>query len=268
MFGTGSFGALYRRGPNAELIGRRVDDFSVRGGAGRVVLDRGPLLDAVDPSSGLLPTYIEGEVHGAIGSGRAVAIAVDGTIRAVARSYRQHGKARFAAFVPETALRRGPNAVAVYAVTRASAGVVLSELANGESGRSLVVRGGRETIESPRGAAVQVEPGAISGIVRVGQRGSAFLFTGWARIAKATRPPKSLVVLVDGQEIFGSPTTVVRPLRVLGDFAPKRTLGFSFELPSAALPAPGRGASVRVFALHGRLASELRYAGPYPWPSG
>ena len=41
--------------------------------------------------------------------------------------------------------------------------------------------------------------------------------------------------------------------------------GFEFELPPSLLPAPDGAPRVRVFALHGHAASELRYDAAFPW---
>ena len=43
---------------------------------------------------------------------------------------------------------------------------------------------------------------------------------------------------------------------------------FRFELPRALLPMEGQDHRVRVFAIRGRVASELAYRGAYPWAHG
>ena len=54
-----------------------------------------------------------------VGPRRDLAIAVNGRIAAITRSFRLDGATRFAAVLPEWALRDGANDVAVLAVGRA-----------------------------------------------------------------------------------------------------------------------------------------------------
>ena len=56
----------------------------------------------------------------------------------------------------------------------------------------------------------------------------------------------------------------LKPHAILGQPELGKT-GFEFELPPSLLPAPKSGTRVRVFALRGRAASELRYDAAFPW---
>ena len=72
------------------------------------------LLNAVDPSLDLIPTYVTGTIGGAHGQ-QDLAIAVNGTIEAVTRSYTDAGQTKFGAMVPEKSIHAGANEVSVNA---------------------------------------------------------------------------------------------------------------------------------------------------------
>ena len=111
---------LYGIGPHRELIGRPVADLVV--GPRRrlsVRLDAVESWRAVDRGSGFVPGMVSGRIGGGqAGARRNIAVAVNGTVRAVFRSYhfpRVSGE-RFTAIVPDGAVRDGTNDVEVYAV--------------------------------------------------------------------------------------------------------------------------------------------------------
>ena len=68
--------------------------------------------------SGVVPAQIAGLLERGSGSPRDLAVAVNGTIAAVGRSFRLAGRASesFAFMVPEHALRDGHNTIEVYEV--------------------------------------------------------------------------------------------------------------------------------------------------------
>ena len=70
---------------------------------------------------------ITGRLDGAP-AGIALALAVNGRVAAVARSYAYGGDVRFSALIPESALRAGANAVEVYAVSAAAGALRLERL--------------------------------------------------------------------------------------------------------------------------------------------
>ena len=108
-FGSGNVASLYRIGPRRDLVGRPVSALAVRPASGaRIELDGASLYDAVDPSSGFLPSFVEGRATG-LPEGQPLAVAVNGTIAATTQTFEFHDEQRFAAFVPEQTLRRGKN---------------------------------------------------------------------------------------------------------------------------------------------------------------
>jgi hypothetical protein len=254
-FGTGSFEAVLRFGSAPALLGGRVSSLTVRGGTAEVELDRRSLLAAVDPTTGLVPTYLDAQVHGGT-PGRQVALAVNGTIAAVTRTYRQRGTVRFAAFVPERALRSGANTVEVYYV--AGREPVLEQLRARDRRYELASRNRRDVVVGPGGAEIPLVPGALRGRFRLTRRGGLVVFSGWASDRTRRHAVKRLVVFVDGRDVFNSAASVVRPHRILGESAPRRELGFRFDLPAALVP---EAATVRVVAIRRRVATALERAG-------
>jgi hypothetical protein len=121
-FGTGlqsirRFGdpwaAAYRIGPNQRLLDRAVRR-APRSRSVRADLANAGLLADVDPAGALVPTRVTGRLLG--GPARALrdlAVAVNGRIRAVGRSFRLRGRRweYFSLMVPESALDPGRNSV-------------------------------------------------------------------------------------------------------------------------------------------------------------
>ena len=131
VFGTGErsrllFGSpwasVYRIGPHPELLGRRVRGLRVRPtGRVRARLAHPLLTDRVSFGSGLLPTKIAGRLLGGRpGELRDLAVAVNGRVAAVGRSFRLRGRPAesFSVLVPDTALRKGRNEVRLYEVSK------------------------------------------------------------------------------------------------------------------------------------------------------
>jgi hypothetical protein len=73
----------------------------------------------VDPGSGYVPVHVVGRVNGPEREGRAIAIAVNGTVRAVGSTFKlatgDEGEL-VSVMVPESAFRKGRNRVQVLEV--------------------------------------------------------------------------------------------------------------------------------------------------------
>jgi hypothetical protein len=119
-FGTGAwserrFGdpwaSAYRIGPHPELLGDRVGTLP-RSGDVQCELANAELLNDVDPREQTLPTRVTGRIEGSPpGAIRDLAVAVNGRVWAVGRSFHLRGQRTefFSLIVPERALRRGDN---------------------------------------------------------------------------------------------------------------------------------------------------------------
>jgi len=128
LFGTGSasevlygdpWAMAYRIGPRPELLGRRVSAFRVRASPVRASVANAGLLAHVSAGVKFFPTRVTGPLRGVpFGEHRDVAVAVNGRIRAVGRSFDLWWKGReyFSVMVPETALRPGRNTVETFEV--------------------------------------------------------------------------------------------------------------------------------------------------------
>jgi hypothetical protein len=116
MFGD-PWESAYRIGPHPELIGQRVP--VVAAGAAHAEIANAGLVAHVDPAAKLLPTRVTGRLPGTpAGAMRDLAVAVNGRIRAVGRSFHLRGRRMefFSLLVPESALRRGRNSLEVLEV--------------------------------------------------------------------------------------------------------------------------------------------------------
>jgi sulfatase-like protein len=129
LFGTGiqsrvlygdPWAMAYRIGPHPELLGRRVPTLAVHRerGVGAVIANAS-LVEHVDPRDTLLPTRVTGPLRGVpFDEHRDVAVAVNGRIEAVGRSFDLWFKGRefFSVLVPERSLHSGRNEVDVFEV--------------------------------------------------------------------------------------------------------------------------------------------------------
>jgi hypothetical protein len=257
-FGSGSpIEQVYRFGPHRELVGRRTADLAVEEQSGvRFKLDGSELLRSVDPKAEVVPSYLTGRIEGALDANAELAVAVNGTIAATTRSYEDSGETRFAAMVPDRVFRAGANDVRIFALRPQGSSFVLAELAGGNPTFVLRARSGGEVIESSDGQEVRVVRGALRGRVRAQTPGEDVIFNGSALDVSAGVEPDSIVVFVDRRSAYVSPAdNAKRP-------GTKRA-GFQFVIPRRLLPKPGHASRVRLFAIRGDVASELRYAGDY-----
>ena len=123
LFGHGDIRTLYTGiGPNRRLLGRSSSELGAAGlGRVRALISGAANLRAVRPSSPLLPTQIGGPVRGGRpGARRDIAVAVNGRVEAVGRTFYLRGSSQesFAVNVPEASLRPGRNTVEVFQVSR------------------------------------------------------------------------------------------------------------------------------------------------------
>jgi sulfatase-like protein len=132
LFGTGAQSNLlygdpwaraYRVGPNRELLDRRLRSLRVVAaapGAERASAIDPALFRHVSKRDQIVPTRVTGPLEGVpVGEHRDLALAVNGRIRAVGRSFHLDGRAMefFSLIVPGSALRRGRNHVELFEVS-------------------------------------------------------------------------------------------------------------------------------------------------------
>jgi hypothetical protein len=258
----GTPSSVYRIGPDRDLVGQRLSDLQVRPSENAgVELQGQQLLNVVDTHTDLLPTWVEGRLTGQHLSSANVALAVNGRVAAVTKTFEGSGGTSFAAMVPASALRNGHNDVTVLLVRRGEGTRTLEQLRGSSTTTTLVRRGGHEVLVSSDGTRVPVRPGALRGMVQL-LPGSLLGFSGWAAEPALTHRADSIAVVADGKEVFASPTDQLLPHRI---FPHKGLFGFHFELPKGLLPSPGAKHHVRVFAIRGGSAMELPPKGAWEW---
>jgi hypothetical protein len=129
QLGSGDWASLYTSlGPNRDLIGEAVTSARAARDT-RATIALSPLFARVRRSSRLVPCQIAGRIQGSgAARERNLAIAVNGRIEAVGRSFHLKGQRAesYSVMVPENALRDGRNTVEVLEVTDDGAMVLLA----------------------------------------------------------------------------------------------------------------------------------------------
>jgi Sulfatase len=121
QFGSGDLATLFTGiGPNRDLIGREAGGVArAAAGALRAAIVQDRLYANVRRRSGVVPAQIAGDVSGGEpGAERDLAVAVNGRIEAVGRSFHLAGDSteHFAFMVPEESLHEGGNRIEVFEV--------------------------------------------------------------------------------------------------------------------------------------------------------
>ena len=253
LFGSGSWAHVYSMGPHRELIGRAVPASTPRS-AVSVTIDGESLLRDVDLGSLLSPGHVSGRVsRGPLD----LAVAVNGRVAAVTRTFNVDGDQHFGAFVPDKAFRQGANQVDVYAVRDGR----LERLRGGVSGASWTLQHG---VLRNGGRVVRIQPGALHGrvedwfnesdTVRVG---------GWAADTVGGRLVDNVLVFRGDTFVYSGTTTVGRRGLPFGDTPPTEAvrMGFAFDLPRSLID----DGPLRFFGVRGGVASELGYVKRFPW---
>jgi Sulfatase len=131
LFGVGRDGPLrlFRVGPHRELLSRPVRSVPVRGSGGAARFTDPDAYRRVQPGSSTVPAWVTGRLTG-VPPGRDLAIAVDGRIAALTRSFRlaTDDDTLFAAVVPESSFRAGRNRVELFEVSGGGTQVELRRL--------------------------------------------------------------------------------------------------------------------------------------------
>jgi sulfatase-like protein len=118
QFGSGDLASLFTGiGPHRDLIGETAPP--VGRTSLRATVTQAGLFADVRRASGVVPTQVAGDLHGGgAGATRDLAIAVNGRIEAVGRSFYLDGDSteHFAFMVPESSLHEGRNSLQLYEV--------------------------------------------------------------------------------------------------------------------------------------------------------
>ncbi|MGH3024594.1 MAG: sulfatase-like hydrolase/transferase [Gaiellaceae bacterium] len=135
LFGEGAWGSLFAAVPHRVLLGRRADELAAGSADDRASIDHEltrELLAQVEPGLPFVPSPLQGHVEGdGARTGRTLAVAVNGTIAALATIYRASGEQRFSALAPESAFRTGRNTVEFFWVDGGAGAEELTRLEPG-----------------------------------------------------------------------------------------------------------------------------------------
>jgi hypothetical protein len=247
---------VFAIGPHRELLGRTVASLPARASDVSVSVDGESLFRAVDLRSLLSPAHVTGRVsRGPLD----LAVAVNGRIAAVTRTFSADGDAHFAAFAPESFFRQGSNRVEVFAVH----GGRLERLRGGAGSTSTWTLA-RGALRDASGRTVRLRPGALDGVVEdwFNER-QTIRFGGWAADTKGGHLADTVVVFSGRRFVYSGTTTVGRKRIPFKGKKPDEgvRIGFVFDLPRSIV---GRG-PLRFFAVRGDVATELRYVPDFPW---
>ena len=129
---TALFGAgLLRLGPHPELLGRQVSALHVVPATARASIDGkvATLIRSLPAGSKIQPAQMMGSITGpGAAENRPVAVAVNGRIEAVTRTYREGSTVRYSAMAPESAFHPGRNDVGLYWIAQSRGALVLGSL--------------------------------------------------------------------------------------------------------------------------------------------
>jgi hypothetical protein len=135
LFGSGSGPpGLLGLGPHPQLLGKRISALRVRPGAARMSIDSkiADLLRSLAAGSDTVPAQVMGSISGpGATADKPIALAINGRIAAVSRSYSKANSVRYSAMAPETALHSGRNEVELFWVVRTGSGITLESLGTG-----------------------------------------------------------------------------------------------------------------------------------------
>ncbi|MFH1116259.1 MAG: sulfatase-like hydrolase/transferase [Pseudomonadota bacterium] len=264
-------------GPHRDLIGSDVSRLMVepRGGDVELLLDNEGFFAEMDHAA----DFLFGNISGVLKARNprrvpsSLAIAVNGTIRAVTRTIPVGDDAEaFSAVVPENSFRSGDNAVDVFSIESGTDGRVTLEPLRKARAKAYAIAlptgGITEVLESGQGDRIPVIHGSLVGrldrVVR-GESGDSE-FIGWAADKTRSQPAGDLLVFADGKLVRTAGTNWHMPAvaRFLGgpEFV---NSGFWFSLPTKLLK---NVKELRLFAVSRtdpKTASELNYFRGYQW---
>ncbi|MCP5117786.1 MAG: hypothetical protein GY953_43765 [bacterium] len=196
-----------------------------------------------------------------------LAVAVNGIIRAVTRSYQEDAATRFSAMVPEASFRAGGNNVEILAIREVPGEALgLSRVPMSNVPYSLERTAGRrgESIRSAGGEIFAVSSRRVDGRVNRGVvRKEVIMFRGWAADVEAAAPAD--VILVFENDEFRFSGTAGRVRRAPGRGPAIDGSGFELTVPKSVFSDLG-SAEIRFFAVSRQgYASELRTSRSFQW---
>ena len=274
LFGSGARNyGLFKIGPHSELVGKHLNELILSGDSGVAVeFDQAGLYEQFDPESQFIPAQITGVIMpGNLGEEKwDLAIAVNGTIQAVTRSYSSDsGVQEFSAIVPESSFREGKNNVELFVVSKNGEMLCLERTRmRAVTTYSYVpsANGTSEIITTSSGESITVTPGALKGYIDIIDMRSDHVFlAGWAADIKNSQLPEAIVIFEGCQSVYAGRCNELRPdvAKAFGNNSALQGSGFKYLLPMPLFKDVS-DPEVRVFAISKEgVACELYYPKGY-----
>jgi hypothetical protein len=254
-FGTGSqpYG-LYTIGPHSELIGRDVNVLPIlKSNITPISIDHRDYYSSIDPDAPGLLAQISGRMHDRDPHTpvSTLAIAVNGTIRAMTRTYIA-SDGEFTAMVPDDCLHAGKNSIQAYILRDTAGTLTLIQPEHDVSYTLTGEAGSTETLTSPDGQKAKIGSGTSDGSIDSIYCDNGRLWSfGWAARFSASQLPIELI-LFSGDRFLEAipPGNQIRPDLAREHHDEKLVhAGWSFDLHGpefngSLLP------HIRVFALY------------------
>ncbi len=278
LFGSGKE-SLFRLGSFKQLVESSSTKFPMGQPAPiEIELDHPRIVDPVDLEARVKPFHVSGRVLGTQAAEVThLAIALNGQIEAVTRTWPDHGHSRFTAMLPEQAIRSGQNEVEFFVVQASfdSKGFSLHPIAldNQSDAYELVSQDGSESLRSKTDGLIPVVKNPGRGhLDGVSEDKETVKIWGWAADLDSVSPCEKLIIFVQGKYAFsGRPNKdrrdVVKFLSRQSGLPGHGFLGsgFHFELDRSLFSSDDLQ-DVRIFSLSsGGRATELHYYRDYPW---
>ncbi|MHC4412767.1 MAG: sulfatase-like hydrolase/transferase [Planctomycetota bacterium] len=272
LLGSGSkpHGAFKIR-PHDELVDKRVSEIGIVGDADvAILLNLASFFADVNAKARFMPTNITGGVQssGHNGVQLNLAIAINGTIRAVTRSSPlERGTGTWSAVVGETSFQVGRNDIEVFIVSAFEGKPGLERTVRLNYFLSETGQSGNEVITSSNGASIRVIAGAVAGYLDIAEvEENVVKFGGWAADVRNSQLPKFILIFVNGKFAYSGRSHVDRldVVKHYGNPAIWRA-GFYYAFPSHLFNGIDN-LEVRIFAVSKNgVASELYYPQGYKW---
>ena len=253
LFGSRSWGSVYRMGPYADVVGGPAPQPSAGPGYSVELSGLEALLSPRDGA--LIPAFATGRIVAGRRAG-VLALALDERVVATTRVVRDAGEDRFSFVISPRFLRTPAKTVSLFAVRARGGERVLDPIADLAGSRYVFRRVGGRDFVMHEGARIPVVPGALQGLVDTvtGDR-ELVRIVGWSANTSRLRKAERVLVVSGGRTV--SSAVVSSPRDDLADFfgAPLRFAGYEVSVPPSRLS----GCEPRVIAVLGRTATELEW---------
>jgi hypothetical protein len=247
-------GAQYR-----SLVGRPVSAFP-RAPAlphQRVLSRQFEELEDVRPETGYVPSFVHGQVEGAGSDPLLLALAVDGTIQYVTRTFAWMGAShRLGALLPEASVGRGQHTLEIFVVEGADGSWRLAPLsAELTAGLRLESDGQGEHFVTASGRRVPTAAGIAGYVDRIEIVAGDVVLHGWATGPDGRSTAGSIVAVADGRSVAVSAPDAERPdVTAARALPPGVRVTFALTIPHEHVES----GPVRLFALGDDSAAPIQ----------